>query len=522
MKVIPYKDHLVIPDDNRVAVMVPHAKRFTDPQTGQQLMLVPHRVDETQVLRNLGYEVRPPVLTGYDWPSPPGTEPFDAQRITTALITTHRRSFVLNGLGTGKTRSALYAFDYLRKTGQAPGKLIVTAPLSTLRQTWAREVELVFPHLRYAVLHGTKAKRVALLDSDSDVLIINHDGVETIIAELVARKDQFSLAVLDELSVYKNPKTDMWKATYRFISEVDRVTGMTATPMPLAATDAYGQIKMLAPAALKGESYGRFRERVQNKVCQFRWVNKRDALDTVFKLMQPAVRFTRDECYDMPPCQTVVLEAELSAEQRAMFREMQDECAVKSKNVLAVNAADQINKLLQICLGVVYDVDRNVIELDVSSRMKILEGLIEQSASKVIVFTPYKASLRKLHDELQKRWTVAAISGDVPTGQREKIFTLFMHSPAPQVLVAHPECMSHGLTLTEASTIVWWGPPQSLETFEQANGRITRAGQRHSQLIACLTATKLEQQIFRLLQRRANVQNTLLDMFESKDIGDLM
>jgi len=517
-KAIPYRDHLILPADNRIAVMVPHAKSFTDPNTGQQLMLIPHQVDETQVLRNLGYDVKPPVMTGYSWPGP---EPFDAQRITTALITTHKRSYVLNGIGTGKTRAALFAYDYLKQSGQATGKLLVVAPLATLRQTWAKEITLIFPHLKYEVLHGSKAKRVRLLDTDANVLIINHDGVETIVNELVERRAMFAMAALDELSVYKNSRTDMWKCTYRFISEVDRVTGMTATPMPLAATDAYGQIKMLTPRALQGMSMGRFRETVQTKINQFRWVNKRDAVDQVFKLMQPAVRFSRDECYDMPPCQIVTQEATLSTEQRRMFHLMQDECAVPDKNIIAVNAADQINKLLQIALGVVYDKDRNVIELDVSSRTKLLESAIEQSASKVIVFTPYKSSLAKLVEQLSKRWSVAYVSGDVTPRQREQIFTMFMHSPTPQVLVAHPECMSHGLTLTEASTIVWWGPPQSLETYEQANGRITRAGQKHSQLIVNLVATKLEQKIFKLLERRANVQQCLLDMFEAQDTGDL-
>lgn len=517
MKPIIYRNHLILPADNRIKVMVPHAKTFM--HEGQECVLVPHQVDETQLLRNLGYDVRPPVMTSYEWP---GNEPpFDAQRITTALITTHKRSYVLNGIGTGKTRSTLFAYDFLKQTVPGHGALLVVAPLSTLRQTWGREITGVFPHMRYEILHGTKAKRVALLDSDADIFIINHDGVETIINELVERKDKFSMAALDELSVYKNSKTDLFKATYRFISEVDRVAGLTATPMALAATDAYGQIKMLTPAALRGASFGRFREQVQLKVSQFKWVNKRGAIDEVYKLMQPAVRYSRDECYDMPPCQIVTWEAQMSDEAHKWFRQMADECAIPSKNIVAVNAADQINKLLQIALGVVYDKDHNVHELDVSSRTALLEHAIEQSASKVIVFTPYKSSLAKLVERLQKRWSVAYVSGDVTPRQREQIFTMFMQAPDPTVLVAHPECMSHGLTLTEASTIVWWGPPQSLELYEQANGRITRAGQKHSQLIVNLVSTKLEEQIFALLKRRANVQQALLDMFENQDKANL-
>lgn len=518
MKPVMYRDHLIVPDDNRVSVLVPHAKRFTDPATGQQLILVPHKVDETQVLRNLGYDVRPPVMTGYQWPGP---DPFDAQRITTALITTHKRSFVFNGLGTGKTRSVLYAYDFLKQTQPGMGKLIVTAPLSTLRQTWGREVMLIFPHLTYAILHGPKAKRIAALDSDADIMIINHDGVETIINELMARKHLFGMVALDELSVYKNPKTDLWKTTNKFVSQIDRATGLTATPMALAATDAYGQIKMLTPQVLRGASFTRFREQVQTKITEFKWINRHGAVDEVFKLMQPAVRFSRDECYDMPPCQIVTWEAQLSKEQQKLFKEMQDEGALSGHDVVAVNAADQINKCLQIALGVVYDRAHNVIKLDVGSRMELLEGAIEQSASKVIVFTPYKSSIAHLVEQLRKRWTVAFVSGDVTPHQREQIFTMFMHSPDPQVIVAHPECMSHGLTLTEASTIVWWGPPQSLETYEQANGRITRAGQRHSQLIVNLVATRLEHQIFKLLERRALTQQALLDLFEKQDTGDL-
>lgn len=516
-KVVSYKGQLLIPFDNRVQVMVPHATRFQ--HEGQELMLVPHNVDETSVLRNLGYDVRPPMMENYDWN---GDTPFDTQRITAALITTNRRSYVLNGIGTGKTRSVLYAYDYLKKAADTYGKLLVTAPLSTLRQTWEREVTMVFPHLKVAVLHGhNRAKRIKQLNLAADVWVINHDGVETIFNELMERKDEISMMALDELSVYKNAQTDLWKYTNKLAKEIDRVTGLTATPMPTAATDAYGQIKMLTPQNLQDRSFGRFRELMQIKVSEFRWVNKRDAKDDVFKMMQPGVRFTRDECYDMPPCQTVIRECAMSVPTHKLFKEMGDESALAAHGIAAANGADKINKMLQIALGGIYMPDRTVLECDVKSRLKLLEEACEESASKVIVFTPYKSSLKRLAEHLGKRWTVATISGDVANSQREQIFTMFRHAPDPQILVAHPATMSHGLTLTEASTIVWWGPPGSLEEYEQANGRITRAGQRHSQLIVCLASSSLELQIYKVLERRGNVQQALLDMYENQDTSSL-
>lgn len=521
IRAIPYRKHLILPADNRLKIMVPHAKEFM--HEGQPMLLIPHEADETAVLRNLGYDVRPPVMMNYDWPTPEGSQPFDAQRITTSLITSNRRSYVLNGMGTGKTRSALYAYDYLNKTTPYYGSALIVCPLATMRQTWEREAAMVFPHLRVAIVHGSKKQRLAALESEAHLFIINHHGVEVVLEELVemAKRNQIAFGVLDEASIYRNAKSDLWKATHRVVCEIDRVTAMTATPMPLAATDAYGQLKMMTPAVLRGQSFTRFREEVQNKVSQFRWVNKRNAVEDVYKLMQPAVRFTRDECYDMPECQMVTWKAEMSKQALTDFREMADMESIKREGIAAANAADKINKLLQISLGTVYRPDHTELDYDISSRMDLLETAIEQSNSKVIVFTPYKSTLRRLKAEVAKRWSVAEVSGDVSPSQRERIFTSFMHSPDPQVLVAHPECMSHGLTLTEASTIVWWGPPNSLETYEQANGRITRAGQRHSQLIVNLVATKLEEQIFKLLERRANVQQSLLQMFEQQDQGDL-
>lgn len=516
MKPIPYREHLILPADPRLDVLIPHAKKFE--HEGQQMVLVPHKLDETQVLKNLGYDVRPPIMVNYDWC---GTTPYDAQRITSALIISNKRNYVLNGMGTGKTRSLLFSFDYLRRQS-AVGKLIVTAPLSTLRQTWLREVAMVFPHLKAEVLYGTKAQRLKALDREADIYIINHDGVQVIFDALMERTD-ITMAALDELSVYKNKKTDLWKYANLLISRCDRVSGLTATPMPTAPTDAFGQLKLITPQNCQMH-FGRFRDEVMLKISQFTYVARKDAVENVYRRMQPSVRFTRDECYDMPPCQYITREAPLSREQEKLFKQLAEECAadVASGSIKAVNEADRINKLVQVALGTVYDVQRNVCELDCSARLAVLDELITESDSKIIVFTPYKSSLRKLAAHLSKKWTVETISGDVGQTAREHIFTRFMNTPDPHVLVAHPDTMSHGLTLTAASTIVWYGPPTSLETYEQANGRITRAGQRHSQLIAHIVSTRIEQKIVKRLETRATAQGLLLEMFEAQELAGLL
>jgi len=510
-----HRGHVILPKDGRLSTLIPHAQtvRHTD---GREFVIVPHSLDETKVLHNLGIKVPPPILSQYQWPGPP---PFDAQRITAAHITQHPRCFVLNGMGTGKTRAALYAFDFMRQTG-AVSKLLVTAPLSTLRQTWQRELTLYFPHLTSAVLHkdGKNADwRRNELARDVDVYIINHDGAKLIVDDLIKRRD-IDMLVLDELTEYKNTRSEMWKITNKLAQRMPRVVGMTGSPMAKDPTDVYGQVKIV-DASRAGRSFTDFRDKVMTKLTAFKWVAKQDHVETVHRFMQPSVRFARSDCFDLPPVQYVRREVPLSHQQAKLYKAMSAECAaeVAAGTIKAVNEADRINKLVQICTGFAYDTEHRVVGVDCADRLAALDEAITQSEGKVIIFTPYKASLALLQEHLDKCWTTSVISGDVPAGQRERIFTAFRHSPDPKVLIAHPQCMSHGLTLTEASTIVWFGPPSSLETFEQANARITRPGQKFSQLILMLVSSRVESGIYTRYERRAERQGLLLELFAGQE-----
>ena len=434
------------------------------------------------------------------------------------MITMHPRSFVLNSLGTGKSRAALFAFDYLRSK-RLVTKLLIVAPLSTLRVAWQREVTMVFPHLRTRVLHGPKAKRVAALQEDADVYIINYDGLKVLEQELAECFD-LDMVVIDELTAYKRASTTRWKKARKLVHSMKWAVGMTGTPTPTSATDAYGQIKLIRPGALDGKSFGRFREKLQLRFGPYRWVDRDNASQMVHQMMQPSVRFTRDDCFDLPPAQYIERFAPLSKEQQAAYDKMakEEQLAVANGEVTAFNEADKINKLVQISLGVVYTSNHEEHVLDASPRLEVLAELIEESDSKVLVFTPYKSTLHRLEKFLSARWETASVSGDTSSTARDKIFGAFQLTDSPHVIVAHPACMAHGLTLTAASTIVWFGPPLSLELYEQANGRITRAGQKYSQLVVQLQGTRVEEKIFDRLRKRADMQGILLELFEEQEV----
>ena len=472
-------------------------------------MLVPHKFEEVRLLRNLGYSVPAPVMSQYEWS---GTIPFASQMVTASMLTMCKRAYVLSGMGTGKTLASLYAADHLMKTGLIR-KALVVAPLSTLSPTWMNEIFMRFRHRRAVVLHGTRTKRLARLAEDADFYIINHDGIATIFAELQARRD-IDLIVLDELAVFRDASTDRWKRTRLLLEDRPFVWGMTGAPIPNAPTDAYGQIKLLHPQRVR--SFRQFQSDTMIQRSAYTWTPKRNASEYVHDLMQPSVRFKLSDCVDIPETTYTTREVTQSPQQTKFYDALMNKLAIEYRGheVTAVNEGVKLGKLLQIAGGWVYTSEKKVLDLSPHARMRELELVIEGSENKTIVFAPYLSICNNLYAFLSKRWDVALITSATSKSKRDKIFSEFQMLKTPEVIVAHPGTMSHGLTLTAATTIVWYLPSPSLDTYVQANARIPRPGQKFKTNIVHLCGTPMEKKVYSRLQSRKRLQGVLLSMFE--------
>jgi len=458
----------------------------------------------------MGMEVPAPILSHYDWEQ--GT-PFDVQKRTAAMLTMNTRAYVLNGMGTGKTKAALWSWRYLNRVGQA-GKLLVVAPLSTLNFTWAREIFSTLPGVTYQVLYGTKKKRLERLAVDADVYIINHDGL-IVLADELAKRTDINACVLDELAIYRNGTTQRTKLTRKVTNRMKWLWGMTGSPTPGAPTDAWGQCSLITPHTVP-RYFNRFREDVMYRITQFKWAPKQDALDKVFDVMQPAVRYTLDDVVELPDLVERTIDVELGPKQEKVYKQMEDHAhiAIQNKEITAMNAGAVLSKLLQISCGYIYTREGEVVPLDNDNRLDAVVDIVNATDRKVIVFVPFKHALAGISKRLTSEgYDVREISGDTPKKDRDETFTLFQNTSAVKVIVAHPATMAHGLTLTAADTIVWFAPLPNLEIFEQANARIRRVGQKHKQQILMLQSTKAERQMYARLRAKQKVQNMLLDMF---------
>ena len=501
---------LAVPALPEIINVFPNAPTVT--WEGNNLAVVPHDLHETLFLRQLGYDVPAPVLFQYDWN---GGQPFEVQRRTAALLTTSRRAYVLNGMGTGKTKAALWAWHYLRGKGHA-GKLLVVAPLSTLNFTWGREIFQTLPGTNIQILHGAKAKRLLKLDDrEADIYIVNHDGL-AIIEEALAQRPDIDTFVLDELAVYRNAAAVRSKVVKRIAARMKWAWGMTGSPTPNEPTDAWGQCAILTPHTVP-KHYNRFRDQLMTKVSQFRWVPKPDAVEKVFQVMQPAVRFTLDDVVELPELIERTVEVEMGPKQAKVYKQMEDHAhsLIASQEITAMNAGAVLNKLLQISLGYVYTREQEVVELDNEERLRTITDIVNSTDRKVIVFAPFVHALQGIAGRLTSEgYDVRTISGSTPKGERDETFNLFQNTTSVKAIVAHPQTMSHGLTLTAADTILWAGPTSSLETFLQANARIRRVGQKHKQQIIMLHGSRVEKKAYQRLRAKEQVQGLLLDMFE--------
>jgi SNF2 family DNA or RNA helicase len=346
-----------------------------------------------------------------------------------------------------------------------------------------------------------------------DYYIINPEGLEVLGPEIAARAD-IKIVICDEASMFKDRTTRRHAVARRLIAPRDYVWLMTGTPTPNAPTDAYGLAKLVNGA--RDQSWASFRNRTMMQLSQFIWRPRAGAQDEVRELLQPNVRFAIEDCMDLPPCTTQRREVDLSAAQTKAYRELKRNYVLMTKQgpITAANEAVLRSKLIQISAGAVYGEGRTVNHIDCAPRIKALREAMAECREKIIVFAPLTSVITMLSEELSKEYSVAIIRGTSDGGptekQRAQVLADFMAREKPRVLIAHPRTMAHGLTLTAATTVIWYAPIDSTELYLQANKRIDRPGQVHATTIVQLTSTAVETEIYRRLAQNETLQGALL------------
>lgn len=464
-------------------------------------------------LVKMGINVPSPIEAKYAWSGK--HKPMDHQKKTAAFLTLNPRAFCFSEQGTGKTASTIWAADYLMRAGYVH-RVLVICPVSIMDVAWRADLFSFAMHRTVGVAHGTAEKRRKVLAQNTEFVIINYDGVEVVKDEIMA--GGFDLIIVDEASAYKNAQSKRWKLLNSIVKGTPniRLWLLTGTPAAQGPEDAYGLAKLVSPHLVPRTS-SMFRDLVMRKVSTFRWVPKEDATEVVYRALQPAIRFTKDECLDLPEQTYVRREVELTKQQRKFYDILRKDMMMEASGstVTAVNAAISMNKLLQISCGAVYDTEGDILEFDIRHRYSVMQEAIQEAAKKVLVFVPYKHVIDVLADKLESDgYTVGVIRGDVPVTKRTEIFNKFQREADPQLLLIQPQSAAHGVTLTAADTVIWWGPVSSLEIYAQANARVHRSGQTHRCTVVQLQGSPVERKVYDMLDRRVDVHAQLVDLYK--------
>jgi len=497
---------LTLRNPKRVTATIQKSQELKDNE-----VLVNWGIDEVHTLKNLNINVPSPIEGRYEWTGQ--YKPFAHQKKTAGFLTMNKRSFCFNEQGTGKTASAIWAADYLMKQRKIKRVLIV-CPLSIMDSAWRNDLFTFAMHRTVDVAYGSKRKREKVINGGAEFVIINYDGVS--IVEDAVKAARFDLVIVDEATHYKNVQTTRWKTLNRILHEDTWLWMMTGTPAAQSPLDAYGLAKLVNSQAVP-RFFGAFRDMVMYKQTQFKWAPKETANETVHYALQPAIRFTKDECLDLPDMVYVKRNVELTKQQAKYYEALRKRnvLQVAGEDVTAVNAAVAMNKLLQISAGAVYSDGGDTVRFDIKNRYNVLKEAINESSKKVLVFIPFKHIIDVLSEKLTKDGiTCAVIRGDVSVSNRTNIFKRFQETTDPQVLLIQPQAAAHGVTLTAASTVVWWGPTSSLETYAQANARVHRSGQTSKCTVVQLQGSAVERRVYKLLDARIDVHAKMIDLYK--------
>lgn len=478
-------------------------------------VIVEWTIENSRRLHRLNITTPSPIRRDYDWPGM--FKPYDHQRTTAEFLTLNDKAFCFSEQGTGKTAAAIWATDYLMNIGDIKRALIV-CPLSVMHSAWMTDLFKTVMHRTAAVAHGSKDKRRAVIAGESEFVIINYDGIP-LLPELAGK---FDLIIADECNFVKSTTTRRWRAFNRLILAGTKLWMMTGTPAAQSPVDAFGLAKLVNPRGVP-RFFGSWRDKVMIQAGQFRWMPRLDATRKVNAVLQPAIRFTKAACLDLPPITYQTREVPLTKQQEKYYLQIKRRAVMVADGeiVSAVHAAAGLNKLLQISCGAVYSDTGEVIEFHANNRLDEMLSAVQETSHKTIVFVPFRHAIVLVANKLKKAGVNAEIiNGSVSVKARTTIIRKFQEETDPQVLVIQPQSASHGITLTAADTIVWFGPIASVETWLQANERINRPSQENKMTVIKLCGSPVERKVYKALETKEVAQRDLTALYEAEIYED--
>ena len=422
-------------------------------------------------------------------------------------------------MGLGKTVVTLTALHNLMYDRFEIRKALVIAPLRVAEDTWSRESEK-WDHLQGLTISkilGTPTQRRRALAKDADIYIINRENVAWLCDELSQIGDgwDFDAVVIDELSSFKSPKAQRFKALRKYITRSSRVIGLTGTPAPNGLIDLWSQIYLLDGGERLGKTVTGFRERYfvpnqRNQTTIFNYKPKPEAERNINdKIADICISMKAEDWLEMPDRIDSIQTVKLSDREMKDYLQFERDAYLEflEGEVTAASAAALTGKLLQYSNGAMYLPDGGYVKTS-DKKLDMLEELVEAASGKpVLCFYSFRHDLERIQEKFPKARKLES-SQDITDWNNGEI----------PMLLAHPAGAGHGLNLQAGGhIIVWFGLTWSLELYQQANARLYRQGQEEAVIIHHLiTEGTMDKHVLESLQGKKDVQDDLMEALKVK------
>lgn len=388
-------------------------------------------------------------------------------------------------------------------------KVLVIAPKRVAEDTWSREHEK-WDHLsglRISKVLGTPAQRMKALKAEADIYVIGRDNVKWLV-ELMGKSWPFDMVVIDELSSFKNPSAQRFKALRKVIPASDRVVGLTGTPSPNGLMDLWAEIYLLDRGERLGTTISAYREKyfragARNGYIVYKWEPYSYSQKEIErKISDICMSMSAEDYLELPERIDNEIKIRLSEKEMKQYNQMERDqlLRINDETVVALNAAAVMNKLLQMANGSVYADGGDVVRIH-EKKLDALEEIIDTTGEPVLVFYSFRHDLESIKKRIPDARELES-SEDIARWNQGEI----------PVLLCHPASVGYGLNLQDGGhVIVWYGLTWSLELYQQANARLFRQGQQKAVIIHHLIAEgTVDEQVMRALQHKDTSQSALL------------
>lgn len=427
-------------------------------------------------------------------------------------------------MGLGKTKVVIDLISYHKFMGKLQGPILYICPNSVITNT-LREFELHSP-IKYQIccLEGSHEKRQYLLEQNFDIYIINYEAVRTLEDELKAKK--FDCIVCDESTRIKNPMAQCSKAIHQLGQSAAFRFILTGTPITQSAIDIYSQYKFIEPSIF-GHSFYAFKNRyavmggyLGKEIVGYRDLDKLKAL-----LYQTAIRFTKDECLDLPDKIYEVKEFDLNKTEMELYKKIKDNIFIElmGEKISAALIITKLLKLLEITSGFLRTDDSKNIGIKDCTKLKLLRETIEDILpNKIIIWCSFTANIHMIEKLLtQLKIQYAKLSGEVGPKDRQGEIDKFQNDPNCKIFIGQIHSGGLGINLTAASYVIYYTNTYSLTDRLQSEDRAHRIGQINKVTYIDLVARRtIEESILKILKGKLDLATLIIDSENLKKIID--